>query len=95
VSKCHFLGLNELRHRLLHYPALTNVPVYSGTLCQYVYIPYFNVTSSGKGCSNGTPLIKKFQPLPFYQRRNNERRKKVLILNKYMAMGPSGARCQE
>jgi hypothetical protein len=36
---------------------------------------------------------------PFYQRRNNERRKKkkkkVLTLNKYMAMGSSGARCQE
>jgi hypothetical protein len=48
-------------------------------------------------CTKGTPIIKKAQPLPFYQRRNNERRKKteVLTLNKYMAMGPSGARCQE
>jgi hypothetical protein len=35
---------------------------------------------------------------PFYQSRNNERRKKktkVLTQNKYMAMGPSRARCQE
>jgi hypothetical protein len=32
-----------------------------------------------------------------YQRRNKERRgkTKVLTLNKYMAMGPRGARCQE
>jgi hypothetical protein len=59
---------------------------------------YFNVTSGRKRCSNGTPIIKKVQTLPFYQRRNNERRKrktKVLTLNKYMAMGSNGARCQE
>jgi hypothetical protein len=31
VSKCRFLGLNKLRHKLLHYPALTDVPVYSRT----------------------------------------------------------------
>jgi hypothetical protein len=31
VSNCRFLGLNKLRHRLLHYPALTDVPVYSRT----------------------------------------------------------------
>jgi hypothetical protein len=36
-SQCDFdfdltpLGLNKLRHRLLHYPALTDVPVYSRT----------------------------------------------------------------
>jgi hypothetical protein len=29
VSNCRFLGLNKLRHKLLHYPALTEVPVYS------------------------------------------------------------------
>jgi hypothetical protein len=40
----------------------------------YVYIPYFNVTSGGIRCSKGTQIIKKVQPLPFYQRRNNERR---------------------
>jgi hypothetical protein len=60
--------------------------------------PYFNVTSGGIRCSKGTPIIKKVEPLPFYQRRNNERKEKktkVLTLNKYMAMGPSGARCQE
>jgi hypothetical protein len=33
VSNCRFLGLNKLRHRLLHFPALTDVPVYSITLC--------------------------------------------------------------
>jgi hypothetical protein len=31
VSNCRFLGLNKFRHRLLHYPALTDVPVYSTT----------------------------------------------------------------
>jgi hypothetical protein len=31
VSNCRFLGLNNLRHKLLHYPALTHVPVYSRT----------------------------------------------------------------
>jgi hypothetical protein len=31
VSNCRFLGLNKLRHRLLHYPSLTDVPVYSRT----------------------------------------------------------------
>jgi hypothetical protein len=29
VSNCRFLGLNKLRHRLLHYPPLTDVPVYT------------------------------------------------------------------
>jgi hypothetical protein len=49
-------------------------------------IPHFNVTSGGITCSKGTPIIKKVQPLPFYQRRKNERRKKTefLTLNKYM-----------
>jgi hypothetical protein len=37
VSNCCFLGLNTLRHRLLHYPALADVPVYSRTLCQFVF----------------------------------------------------------
>jgi hypothetical protein len=31
VPNCRFLGLNQLRHKLLHYPALTEVPVYSWT----------------------------------------------------------------
>jgi hypothetical protein len=31
VSNCRFLGLNKLRHKQLHYPALTDVPVYSRT----------------------------------------------------------------
>jgi hypothetical protein len=34
------------------------------------------VTSGGIRGSKGTPIIKKAQPLPFYQRRNNERRGK-------------------
>jgi hypothetical protein len=29
VSNCRFLGLNKLGHKLLHYPALTDAPVYS------------------------------------------------------------------
>jgi hypothetical protein len=37
VSNCRFLGLNKLRHKLLHYPALTDVPVCSRTLCQFVF----------------------------------------------------------
>jgi hypothetical protein len=37
---------------------------------------YFNVTSGGIRYSTGTPTIKKVKPLPFYQRRNNERRGK-------------------
>jgi hypothetical protein len=28
VSNCRFLGLNKLRIKLLHYPALTDVPIY-------------------------------------------------------------------
>jgi hypothetical protein len=31
VSNCRFLVLNNLKHKLLHYPALTDVPVYSRT----------------------------------------------------------------
>jgi hypothetical protein len=31
VSNCRFLGLNKLRNKLLHYPALTDVPVCSRT----------------------------------------------------------------
>jgi hypothetical protein len=31
VSNCRFLGLNKLRHKLLHYPALTDVSVCSRT----------------------------------------------------------------
>jgi hypothetical protein len=31
VSNCRFLDLSKLRHKLLHYPALTDVSVYSRT----------------------------------------------------------------
>jgi hypothetical protein len=37
VSNCRSLGLNKLRHKLLHYPALTDIPVYGRTLCQFVF----------------------------------------------------------
>jgi hypothetical protein len=37
VSNWRFLGLNNLRHRLLQYPALTDVPVYTRTWCQFVF----------------------------------------------------------
>jgi hypothetical protein len=49
------------------------------------------------GCSKGTPITKKAQPLPFIKggTTKEEKKTKVLTLNTYMAMGPSGARCQE
>jgi hypothetical protein len=37
VSNCRFLGLNKLRHKLLHYPAFTDVPVYSRTQSQFMF----------------------------------------------------------
>jgi hypothetical protein len=37
VSNRRFVGLNKLRHKLRHYPALTDVPAYSRTLCQLVF----------------------------------------------------------
>jgi hypothetical protein len=41
-------------------------------------------------------MKKKAQPLPFIKGgTKKEEKTKVLTLNKYMAMGPSGARCQE
>jgi hypothetical protein len=83
VSNCRFLDLNKLRHRLLHYPALTYVPV---------YIPYFNVTSGGKTCSRGTTIIKKVQPLPFYQGRNNKRRRKTKSLDTEQIYGHGSQR---
>jgi hypothetical protein len=48
-------------------------------------------------CSKGTPIIKK-SPTPSLFIRGTttqEGKKKVLKMNKYMAMGPSEARCQE
>jgi hypothetical protein len=40
----------------------------------------------------GTPIIKKPNPSLFIKGgTTKERKTKVLILNKYMAMGPSGA----
>jgi hypothetical protein len=36
-SVCRFWGLNKLRHRLLHNPALTEVPVYIRTKCQVIF----------------------------------------------------------
>jgi hypothetical protein len=78
VSDCRFWGLNKLRHRLLHNPALTEVPVYIRKKCEVifvnsvwnVYIFYAirgrkknNVTSGGVSCSEWTPIyIKKTNP---------------------------------
>jgi hypothetical protein len=54
------------------------------------------VTSGGIRCSKGTPIIKKSNPSLFIRGGTTKKEKtKVLTLNKYMAMGPSGAICQE
>jgi hypothetical protein len=37
VSNCLFGGLNNLRHRLLRKPALTEVSVYIRILCQIIF----------------------------------------------------------
>jgi hypothetical protein len=37
VSDCGFWGLNKLRYRLLHNPALTEVTVYIRTKCQVIF----------------------------------------------------------
>jgi hypothetical protein len=37
VSDCPFWGLNKIRHRLLHNPALTDVNVYIRTKCQVIF----------------------------------------------------------
>jgi hypothetical protein len=42
----------------------------------YVYIPYFNVTSSGIKCSKGTPIIKKSNPSLFIGGRTKQGGKK-------------------
>jgi hypothetical protein len=50
-----------------------------------------------KKCSKGTQIIKK-NPIPPFLSKEEQRKKektKDLTLNKYMAMGPSEARCQE
>jgi hypothetical protein len=64
----------------------------------YIYIFYSipgrkkkNVTSSGVRCI----YKKKDQPLLYEQGGSTKGKTKVLTLNKYMTMGPSGARCQE
>jgi hypothetical protein len=91
VSNCRFLVLNNLRHKLLHYPALTDVPVCSRTQSQFVFCENV-LTSGGIKCSKGTPIIKKHNPSLFIK-GGTTKEKKVLTLNKYMAIGPSGARC--
>jgi hypothetical protein len=55
------------------------------------------VTLGGIRCSKGTPIIKKFNPSLFIKggTTKGKTKTKVLTLNKYMAMGPSVARCQE
>jgi hypothetical protein len=82
VSNCRFLGLNTLRHRLLHYPALIDAPVYSRTLCQCVLWIKYNMYTypllycdlGWNRCSKGTPIIKKRQTPPFLS--EEEQRKK-------------------
>jgi hypothetical protein len=46
-------------------------------------------------CSKGTPIIKKPNPSLSIKGGTRKKKRKVLALNKYMAMGPSGAGCQE
>jgi hypothetical protein len=56
------------------------------------------VISGGIRCSKGTPIIKKPNPSLYIKggtTKEEKKKTKVLTLNKYMAMGPSGARCQE
>jgi hypothetical protein len=56
------------------------------------------VTSGGIRCSKGTPIIEKPNPSLFINggtTKEEEEETNVLTLNKYIAMGPSGARCQE
>jgi hypothetical protein len=44
-------------------------------------------------------MKKKAQPLPFIKggttKEEDKKKTKVLTLNKYMVMGPSGAQCKE
>jgi hypothetical protein len=48
------------------------------------------VTSGGIRCSKGTPIIKKSNPSLFMKGGTTKKGKKVLTLNKYMAMDFSG-----
>jgi hypothetical protein len=50
------------------------------------------VTAGGIRCIKGTPIINKPNPFLFIKGGTTKGEKsKVLTLNKYMAMGPSGA----
>jgi hypothetical protein len=50
------------------------------------------VTSGGIRCSKETPIIKKLNPFLLSKEEQRKKEKnKDLTLNKYMAMGPSGA----
>jgi hypothetical protein len=55
-------------------------------MVHYLYIPYFNVTSGGIGCSMGAPIIKKsnLSLLSKEEQRKKEKITKVLTLNKYI-----------
>jgi hypothetical protein len=56
------------------------------------------VTSGGIKCSKGIPIIKKPNSSLLSkeeQRKKKKKKTKVWTLKKYMAMGSSGARCQE
>jgi hypothetical protein len=49
VFDCHFWRLNNLRHRLLHSPALTEVPVCIITKCWIVFCEWWHTYSLGEG----------------------------------------------
>jgi hypothetical protein len=78
--------------------SVESVPrLYNADQLPLAYKNTYNVTSGGIMCSKGTPIIKKSSLLFFIKGGTTKEgeKTKVLTLNKYMAMGPSGARCQE
>jgi hypothetical protein len=108
VSNCCFWQLNRLntlRHRLLHSPAVTEIPAYFKTKCWVVFCEWcvkcvYFLIPGGKKERNlrwntvwymNTNLYKKRPTPPLTKRRNNEEKtQKVLILNGSMATGPPG-----
>jgi hypothetical protein len=53
------------------------------------------VTSGGIRCNKGTPIIKKPNSSLFIEGGATKEKNKGLDTEQIMAMGPSGARCQE
>jgi hypothetical protein len=84
-------NVNNIR-AIARQPTITTIEGLLEAVFSVVFAPRLYEDPKPAECSK-----KKVQPLPFYQRRNNERRKrktKALTWNKYMAMGFIGARCQ-